>query len=164
MDLSATSRGWTVRLILLTAIYISFTFYCDYFLLTKLFLFDTTGYSVVDKVSNTEYPSGSDPITIKGETDRVYNPPTGKINVDVTVGVGEGKEMRVTAFGDVNDEEQTMSCVVWNPYIEKAKGMGDFGDDQYDSMICVEPLLGGTSPMELQGGKSARLIQNLEML
>lgn len=28
--------------------------------------------------------------------------------------------------------------VVWNPWIEKAKSMADFGDDEYKKMICVE--------------------------
>jgi glucose-6-phosphate 1-epimerase len=29
--------------------------------------------------------------------------------------------------------------VVWNPWIEKAKALADFGDEEYRSMLCVEP-------------------------
>lgn len=28
--------------------------------------------------------------------------------------------------------------VVWNPWTEKAKAMGDFGDEEFNKMICVE--------------------------
>lgn len=28
--------------------------------------------------------------------------------------------------------------VVWNPWINKAKAMSDFGDEEYRIMICVE--------------------------
>lgn len=28
--------------------------------------------------------------------------------------------------------------VVWNPWSEKAKGMSDFGDEEYKEMVCVE--------------------------
>lgn len=28
--------------------------------------------------------------------------------------------------------------VVWNPWIENAKAMSDFGDDEWKNMICVE--------------------------
>lgn len=30
------------------------------------------------------------------------------------------------------------SVVVWNPWIEKAAAMGDFGNEEYKNMICVE--------------------------
>jgi D-hexose-6-phosphate mutarotase len=30
------------------------------------------------------------------------------------------------------------SAVVWNPWIDKAAAMGDFGDDEYRRMVCVE--------------------------
>jgi glucose-6-phosphate 1-epimerase len=117
---------------------------------------------VVDKVSNTKYSSGSDPVTIQGETDRIYHPPDGKDVVEVIIGVGEGKEMKLTASGFVDEKKEPVSCVVWNPHIEKAKDMSDFGDDQYHEMICVEPgLLGNPS---LKGGSTARLTQVAEMI
>jgi glucose-6-phosphate 1-epimerase len=117
---------------------------------------------VVDKVSHKDHTSGADPVTIQGETDRVYNPPYGQDVLEVTIGIGEGKEMRLTASGFIDDKKEPVSCVVWNPHIEKAKDMSDFGDDQYLEMICVEPgLLGDPS---LNGGSTAKLTQVVEML
>ena len=30
------------------------------------------------------------------------------------------------------------STVVWNPWLDKAQRMADFGDDEYLHMVCVE--------------------------
>ena len=30
-------------------------------------------------------------------------------------------------------------AVVWNPHVAKAQRMGDFGDDEWPRMLCVEP-------------------------
>ena len=92
-----------------------------------------------DKVSGDSYTCGADSIVIEGLTDRVYSPTGGKDTVDVTVAVGEGKSLRITASGTCGDKTVPVSCVVWNPNKEKAAGMSDFGDDQYNDMICVEP-------------------------
>jgi len=118
---------------------------------------------VTDKVSGSEYTLGSDPVVIEGLTDRVYAPPAGKDVVDVTVGVGEGKSIKVTASGTCGGKSVPVSCVVWNPNKKNAAGMSDFGDDQYHDMICVEPgILGNT--VTLEAGKSASLVQTTEML
>ena len=29
--------------------------------------------------------------------------------------------------------------VVWNPHVAKAKSMGDFDDDGWKTMFCIEP-------------------------
>lgn len=36
-------------------------------------------------------------------------------------------------------KENLPDTVLWNPWVEKAKGMKDFGDEEYLEMVCVEP-------------------------
>lgn len=88
------------------------------------------GYVVSDKISNEEYTLGTDPICLEGNVDRVYTPPTGKNVVSVLIGVGSGNVVKLTAFGTCDDSAVPTSCVVWNPYKEKASAMSDFRNDQ----------------------------------
>ena len=48
--------------------------------------------------------------------------------------------LKTTGFAD---------AVVWNPWIDKAKALADFGDEEYKCMIAVEPANAATY---LQGG------------
>lgn len=66
---------------------------------------------------------------ITGEVDRVYK----SIKIDTT-SIVEGGQPRLDITRD-NLED----TVLWNPWIEKAKGMGDFEPkDGYKKMLCVE--------------------------
>ena len=63
------------------------------------------------------------------EVDRVYTVPA-----EQPITVSEGSEPRFEVTRDMLSD-----VVVWNPWVEKAKGMADFGpDDGYKNMICVE--------------------------
>jgi glucose-6-phosphate 1-epimerase len=83
------------------------------------------------------------PVTFTGETDRVYL----QAEKDITVSEG-GKtlyEIKRDSLGD---------CVVWNPWVEKSKGMSDFAPaDGYKHMVCVEAGAVG-SWSKLEGGES----------
>jgi glucose-6-phosphate 1-epimerase len=117
------------------------------------------GYTCKDKVTKeADYVLGADPITISSATDRVYAPPAGKPVVDVKFGVGGGKTLSLTASATVNGAEVTAGCVVWNPFKEGAASMGDFGDTQYNDMICVEPGILSGAP-DVAPGKEACLTQ-----
>lgn len=85
----------------------------------------------IDKVDGASTKTQSSSVTITGETDRVYTPAKGPSEpVVVTEG---GKK----AFTVVRDN--LADVVVWNPWTEKAAGMGDFAPkDGFKQMICVE--------------------------
>ncbi|EJK61636.1 hypothetical protein THAOC_17837, partial [Thalassiosira oceanica] len=100
------------------------------------------GYGVSDKVSGEEYMSGGEPVTVPDKLiDRVYTPPAGKAELNLVIGTGDSSTVELTARGNVDGRPVAVSGVVWNPHEEKAKGMSDFGSDQYRDMLCVEPGL-----------------------
>ncbi|XP_065178793.1 uncharacterized protein LOC135809380 [Sycon ciliatum] len=51
----------------------------------------------------------------------------------VLTGVGSSGTRTVTL-----DKDNLPDTVVWNPWKAKAAAMGDFGDDDYPNMLCVE--------------------------
>lgn len=87
----------------------------------------------VDKVRNAEtFTESSSAIAIEGEVDRVYQSLDPSVPIVIAV-EPESKPIFSITRESLND------IVVWNPWIEKAKGMADFApDDAYKNMICVE--------------------------
>jgi glucose-6-phosphate 1-epimerase len=68
------------------------------------------------------------PITITGETDRIY------LNTGddcVIEDPGWQRRIHISKAG-------SRSTVVWNPWVEKSRRLADFGDEEYTGMICVE--------------------------
>ncbi|KAI9371008.1 galactose mutarotase-like domain-containing protein [Aspergillus egyptiacus] len=114
------------------------------------------GKSYVDKTANaSEHTEDSAEIAITSETDRVYKglEPAAPI----TVSASGSDRLSITREG-LND------AVVWNPWIEKAKGMGDFSPDEgYKKMICVEAgAVSGWQVLEAgeswEGGQAIRVV------
>jgi glucose-6-phosphate 1-epimerase len=62
------------------------------------------------------------------EVDRVYLQTPDTLQI---VDEGGGRRIRIVTTGFPD-------AVVWNPWIEKAKRMEDFGDDEFPKMVCVE--------------------------
>jgi glucose-6-phosphate 1-epimerase len=84
----------------------------------------------IDKMLNaTEHQQTTPSLSISGEVDRVYK----SIKQDTTSVVQDGKPHLDVIRDNLDD------TVVWNPWIEKSKGMGDFEPkDGYKTMVCVE--------------------------
>ena len=79
----------------------------------------------IDTLNNTEH-TGSGPIRITAETDRVY------LDCENDITLRDGSHTTEIV------REGSRSAVVWNPWIAKSKRMPDFGDDEYHEMICIE--------------------------
>eukprot|EP01138_Halocafeteria_seosinensis_P010653 gb/GECG01010878.1/.p1 GENE.gb/GECG01010878.1/~~gb/GECG01010878.1/.p1 ORF type:complete len:151 (+),score=22.04 gb/GECG01010878.1/:1-453(+) len=90
---------------------------------------------------------------IQGEMDRIYqNVPEERV-IKVT-GIGKpGRHSRMssgtytahirayveTEKGDGNMDRQPADIVVWNCGEQKAKNIGDLGDEEFEKYVCVEP-------------------------
>ena len=87
------------------------------------------GTEYLDKVDGfARKCEGDAPIRFIGETDRVY------LDTESTCTIhdsGLGRRIEIVKTG-------SRSTIVWNPWIDKARAMPDFGDDEWPSMLCVE--------------------------
>jgi glucose-6-phosphate 1-epimerase len=84
-------------------------------------------------------------IKFSGEVDRVY------LNSPQTVEIVDRQWNRVIEVA----KDGSLSTVVWNPWIEKSKRLADFGDEEYQRMLCVESGNVKENQSQLQPGQSA---------
>jgi len=103
------------------------------------------GHSYLDKVSNFAKKTETDEaIRISSEVDRVYLDATGTVEIrDARL----GRVIRVA-------KENSASTVVWNPWIAKAQQMPDFGNEEYQKMVCVESGNVNVNKAVLEPGKT----------
>ena len=94
-----------------------------------------------DKLTGKDEHEDMPAIQFRGETDRVYRGASRKACPLAVRPEG----VRVDAHGALLEKDGTVSAeiaadvVVWNPHVNKAKAMGDFDDDGWTAMACVEP-------------------------
>jgi glucose-6-phosphate 1-epimerase len=87
------------------------------------------GREFVDKVDGgARKRQAAPPITFEGETDRAY---LNALRTCVLSDAGLGRCVRISKSG-------SSSTVVWNPWVEKARKMPDFGDEEWPGMVCIE--------------------------
>lgn len=104
-----------------------------------------SGLQFLDNAKNRQ--EGTDEqqvISISGEFDKIYLKAPDNVKIVDKAG-SKVISLRKTNFPD---------AVVWNPWTDKAKGMADFGDDEYKEMICVEAAVAKSGPVEIGPGAS----------
>jgi len=106
------------------------------------------GTTCIDKVGNvTQGVESAEAIRISSETDRIY------LDTTKTVEINDLRHRRRIGV----EKSGSASTVVWNPWIEKARKMPDFGDEEFKRMLCVESGNVAQNKITLAPGKSASL-------
>jgi len=82
----------------------------------------------LDKVDYGQRKIQQGPVTVDGELDRIY---LGTRADCVIEDAAIGRKIHIRKQG-------SESTVVWNPWIAKARKLGDLGEEGYRSMLCVE--------------------------
>ena len=92
------------------------------------------------------------PLNIRAETDRLFTPAAPEC---VLHDASLGRALAMTFGG-------TERLVVWNPWIDKARAMADFGDDEYTRMLCLEPANAAEGAVTLAPGEQHTLSLSLQ--
>jgi D-hexose-6-phosphate mutarotase len=114
------------------------------------------GCEYLDKVGEPASRKQQDGIVIASEVDRVY------INTAADCVIedrGLKRAIRISKQG-------SHSTVVWNPWTEKADKMGDFGQEGYRGMVCVESANAFDNLVTVKPGETHKLsvVYSLEAL
>jgi D-hexose-6-phosphate mutarotase len=62
------------------------------------------------------------------------------------------------------EKQGSNSTVVWNPWIAKSQQMPDFGNDEYQRMVCVETGNVSSDEITLAPGRTSTLTTRLSCL
>ena len=111
------------------------------------------GRSYLDKMDGGSRKTQAGPIAITGETDRVYVDTPDAVTVDDPLA---GRRLVVS-------KESSATTVVCNPWVEKAKRMADFGDDEWPRMLCVETANAAENAVMLPAGGRHTLRATLQV-
>ncbi len=102
----------------------------------------------LDKLQDFARFTQKDGIVIENEVDRVYINTAADCLIEDK---GLKRAIRIAKQG-------SMSTVVWNPWTEKADKMGDFGEEGFRSMVCVESGNAMENAIMLSPGETHKLV------
>ena len=113
---------------------------------------EQTGY--LDKLTGPSHvPATGEPIQFTAETDRVYGDTD-----DVVVLHDPGLNRRINVAKDGG-----ASTIVWNPWIDKAAAMSDFGNDEWTGMCCIESAAVGDDAWTMSPGETRTLTAEISV-
>ncbi|MEQ1741961.1 MAG: D-hexose-6-phosphate mutarotase [Candidatus Nitrotoga sp.] len=104
--------------------------------------------SYLDKVGDWQRRTQTGAITMAAEVDRLY------VDTDTDCLIDDSGHKRCIRIA----KRGSHSTVVWNPWVEKAAKMGDFGSDTgYRGMVCVESANAAENVVKVAAGATHSL-------
>jgi glucose-6-phosphate 1-epimerase len=100
------------------------------------------GVHYLDKTDSNRMKMQQGPLVVASQTDRVYLNTRGSVEVE-----DHSLRRRIIVA-----KENSLTTVVWNPWVEKAKALSDFGDEEWRQMACVETCNVADIAVELAPG------------
>src|SRR5262245_8929780 len=101
----------------------------------------------LDKTDSNRKKKQHGEIVIVSETDRVYFDTQGPVELEDPV---LHRRTRVT-------KQNSLTTVVWNPWVQKARALSDLGDDEWMQMICIETSNVSDFAVDLAPGQQHRM-------
>ena len=102
------------------------------------------GCPYIDKADRGHRKVQDGPVSVKGETDRIY------LNIGEDCIIEDSvmrRRIHITKSG-------SSTTVVWNTWSDKARALKDFGDEEFHGMVCVETANAVDNVINLAEGKS----------
>jgi glucose-6-phosphate 1-epimerase len=96
---------------------------------------------------------GAEPVRIAKETDQVH------LNTLTTCTVWDPRWARRIVI----EKSGSASTVIWNPWIDKTKGLSDMNADGWEQMICVETANAAENQIVLTPGASHKLTARIRV-
>ncbi len=101
----------------------------------------------IDKTDSNREKIQDGAIVVVSETDRVYLNTQHDVEVD-----DEALHRRLRVA-----KEHSLTTVIWNPWVQKARAMSDFGDDEWKQMVCVETSNVSAFAVDLSPGQQHKM-------
>jgi glucose-6-phosphate 1-epimerase len=112
------------------------------------------GTTYIDKTDGFKRKKlGNEPVRIAKETDQVH------LSTRVTCVVHDPVWNRRI----IVEKSGSDSTVVWNPWIDKTKGMSDMASDDWKGLICVETANAADNAVHLSPGASHKLTASIHV-
>ena len=112
------------------------------------------GTTCIDKTDGFKRKTlGNEPVRIAKETDQVH------LNTKATCIVHDPVWNRRIIVEKTGSD----STVVWNPWIDKTKGMSDMAPDDWQKMVCVETANAADNAIHLAPGETHNLTASIHV-